>query len=73
MNEHAFQLQFPFFIRTVLARNRSVQPKASVVCNALASTPFDQWIRLESDLTALIFRERPVALNQGDAKRLIDF
>ncbi len=34
---------------------------------------FDQWIRLESDPSVLAFCERPLALDEGDNKRLIDY
>ncbi len=34
---------------------------------------FDQWIRLESDPAVLVFCERPLALDEGDNKRLIDY
>ena len=34
---------------------------------------FDQWIRLESDPAVLAFCERPLALDEGDNKRLIDY
>ena len=34
---------------------------------------FDQWIRLESDPDTLSFCERPLVLDQGEDKRIVDF
>lgn len=34
---------------------------------------FDQWIRLEADPKTLTFCERPLAVDQGDDKRIVDF
>ena len=34
---------------------------------------FDQWIRLEADPKTLTFCERPLAVDHGDDKRIVDF
>jgi hypothetical protein len=48
-------------------------PKLGRRLRCLGRHAFDQWIRLESDPAVLAFCERPLALDEGDNKRLIDY
>jgi len=48
-------------------------PKLGRRLRCLGRHAFDQWIRLESDPNTLAFCERPLALDQGDNERIVDY